>query len=104
MAQSFQHISTSLGEAERKKNGRDWTEADYDSHSARGYKIDQSRRSLNVTLVSANGLNEREWVNQFLEQKMIEANAAKHAAWDKKQAAKVAEGKKPKAIVKERTS
>lgn len=85
MAQSFNAISTSLGEAERQKNGRPWTKIDYQNHQGRGYRIDNNCSYLNTTFVSANGKNERDLVNTFLEHRMLELNAAKEqkvATWN----------------------
>lgn len=77
MAQSFNAISTSLNEAERvKSNGKPWTKIDYDRHAKR-YNIDASKTEMNVVYVSANGRNEKQIVNDFLHDKMLEVNAKK---------------------------
>lgn len=76
MAQSFHAVSTSLGEAERQKDGKDWTKKEYDSH-AKHYNIDQQRSYLNTVFISANGKNERTLVNDFLHEKMLKLNAEK---------------------------
>lgn len=76
MAQSFHAVSTSLGEAERQKDGKNWTAKEYKAHS-KHYNIDQQRAYLNTVFVSANGKNERELVNDLLHEKMLELNAEK---------------------------
>ena len=76
MAQSFHAVSTSLGEAERQKDGKDWTKKEYESH-AKHYNIDQQRSYLNTVFISANGKNERTLVNDFLHEKMLKLNAEK---------------------------
>ncbi|MGJ4015715.1 hypothetical protein, partial [Levilactobacillus brevis] len=76
MAQSFHAVSTSLGEAERQKDGKNWTAKEYKAHS-KHYNIDQQRAYLNTVFVSANGKNERELVNGLLHEKMLELNAEK---------------------------
>lgn len=75
MAQGFTAISTSLGEAERVKNGKPWTEEDYIKHQ-KSYNIDPARTHLNTVLVSADGLSERDLVNRFMEPQMLAANQA----------------------------
>ena len=90
MAQSFNAISTSLGEAERQKDGKAWTKKDYENHSQRGYKIDPERSDLNTVFVSADGRTERDLVNDFLLEKMKHLNAEKVQAvrdWNKQNAA-----------------
>lgn len=76
MAQSFHAVSVSLGEAERQKDGKDWTEKEYKAHG-KNYNIDRDRSYLNTVFISANGKNERDLVNDFLHDKMLELNAEK---------------------------
>ena len=76
MAQSFHAVSTSLGEAERQKDGKSWTIKEYKAHG-KNYNIDQQRAYLNTVFISANGKNERDLVNDALHEKMLELNAEK---------------------------
>lgn len=73
MAQGFTAISTSLGEAERVKNGKTWTSKDYAEHQQH-YNIDPTRTHLNRVYISVNGLNEREVVNHFMLSQMKKIN------------------------------
>ena len=96
MAQSFHAISTSLGEAERQKDGKNWTAKDYKNHQERGYKIDEKRSDLNTVFVSAGGQNERDLVNGFLLEKMQNLNAEKVQAvrdWNTQHAAEIGQPK-----------
>ena len=96
MAQSFHAISTSLGEAERQKDGKNWTAKDYKNHQERGYKIDEKRSDLNTVFVSAGGQNERDLVNGFLLEKMQKLNAEKVQAvrdWNTQHAAEIGQPK-----------
>lgn len=96
MAQSFHAISTSLGEAERQKDGKNWTAKDYKNHQERGYKIDEKRSDLNTVFVSAGGQNERDLVNGFLLEKMQKLNTEKVQAvrdWNTAHAAEIGQPK-----------
>lgn len=75
MAQGFTAISTSLGEAERVRDGKAWTAKDYAEHQ-KYYNIDPARSNLNSVLISADGLNERDLVNRYMEPEMLAANQA----------------------------
>lgn len=75
MAQGFTAISTSLGEAERVRDGKEWTAKDYAEHQ-KHYNIDPARSNLNSVLISADGLNERDLVNRYMEPEMLAANQA----------------------------
>lgn len=73
MAQGFTAITTSLGEAERQKNGKNWTQKDFLEHKNH-YNIDSKRTHLNEILVGSNGLNERDLVNKFMIPQMEKIN------------------------------
>lgn len=76
MAQSFNAITTSLGEAERQKNGKSWTESDFKMHQEK-YNIDPSLTKLNHVLISVNDRSERDVVNDFMMEKIQELNQEK---------------------------
>lgn len=76
MAQSFNAISVSLGEAEREKHGKAWTAQDYKNHS-KNYNIDPQKSELNEVYISANHQSERDLVNNFFADKMLDLNDKK---------------------------
>ena len=76
MAQSFNTISVSLGEAEREKNGKSWTARDYEKHS-KHYNIDAQKSYLNEVLISAKYKSEKDLVNDLFVDRMEELNAKK---------------------------
>lgn len=76
MAQSFNAISTSLGEAERTKDGKPWTKSEYKQHKTH-YNIDQEKAHLNEVLISVNGRNEKTVVNDFMMETMRKLNQQK---------------------------